>query len=83
MEDTYFTLPIKVLASFNWVTRSIAEQTVKRNLESKIKWIMKIDSDVVVNWWNWEKLLLTQSGYFSRFPVSPSTDNLFVEKSRN
>ena len=54
IEDTYFTLHFKTLASIGWIGRSVKGK-------SKIKWVFKIDDDVLVNHWRLESYIQTLS----------------------
>ena len=41
-EDSYYTVIIKEINAFNWVLRA-------HKSSSKLKWVMKLDDDVILN----------------------------------
>ena len=48
VDDTYKTVGLKLLASFNWINNL--------NL-SKLKWIVKLDDDIIFNLYQLDKYL--------------------------
>ena len=43
MEDTYHTVGLKLLSAFKWINKASSQPN------SKLKWILKLDDDVLLN----------------------------------
>ena len=52
-EETYTTVIMKEFNAFHWILEGLQSSKSKSNL----KWIVKIDDDVIVNFQNFKKLL--------------------------
>ena len=67
VDDTYKTVGLKLLASFNWIN----------NLHlSKLKWIVKLDDDIIFNLYQLDK-------YLSSPNVTRNGDNFIHCKVNN